>query len=527
MLAPDAAATAGSVSAAALASLLFAAGCRSAPLPALARSSVAVTATFPGTEAASAAASAVLGSPGSSTAGGPGGSAAWPLPHSPRGPATGGGLGGGASGSEGFGADNSVPLRAFAVARHALDTRYRAQYLSARLQTYLSALCGAKAAVKADAIVPLVRHLVRAADPAEPTEAVLAKLLRGGGAQPVAAWAAVLAAALPPPPQGTAASDATSATAIDALLRTSSERLSGLHRGTFVEAASLSSSSDSDREPAAVPRLVVDSCSDAHVYVSRSPGSLLLSNLSRCTVVLPPATSGILVDACVQCTIVAAGAFVTISNCADCSFYLGTPCRPLLVGDCRGNKVAPYAAVSPRLQDRLSSAPWAPATPLELPAGRWAQPVAPLASSDTPLSAIAEPLPPSEFLLFRTPGTGISSAATGIDDQSISEDDMPPLPAEYASQLVERDNAATRMREEIETSEFSFTQQRELQAAVQTGFLVREPAGCLRCNDRVVFPSCRKAAPAPQCRPISLAAPRPMLPLLCRAGLDGSPRTYP
>ncbi|KAJ9517478.1 hypothetical protein QJQ45_024956 [Haematococcus lacustris] len=108
--------------------------------------------------------------------------------------------------------------------------------------------------------------------------------------------------------------------------------ISGMHKGTIV------------RGEADVPGgvLRITDCHDSVLYILTPLQAVLVSGCSDCTVVVGAAGRIVRLDRCDKVQLTAAAARVLVSSCHDCTLHLATPRPPLLVGDCRFVKLAPF-----------------------------------------------------------------------------------------------------------------------------------------------------------------------------------------
>jgi hypothetical protein len=419
----------GHTPAATLLALVFAAGCKCAPLPSVSRQ--LATTVYPGADTGAATMTGgafQLRSPGA------GGGGRWAgSPPSPRSASN--------TWPQAEGNDGDA-LRAQTPAKHLWEARQRTAYVSARLEPFLEAIAGSTA-TPLSVLLPVLGILLRPADPNDNLGGVMSTSPTVPSAP--AAVARSMVSALPRDGEVTPTNE----------MPLTAVRVTALHRAPFVL---LPPGSNDDTAVLAPGRLIVDSCDDAYISVLRATSSVLLSNLRRCTVVLGPATTCVAVDACQQCQIVLAAGAVTISNSADCSLYVHTPTQPVFLGDCRGNKLGPYAARYSRLADQLQALRWyrasSPATSASEP---WALPVH-FSLTETDIALVARIMDPSDFIVMDADGSEDSNTTL--------------LSGQYAVLAAGRMAAAVHLREDIENGDFTFMQQRELQSAIQTAFLV-------------------------------------------------------
>lgn len=117
-------------------------------------------------------------------------------------------------------------------------------------------------------------------------------------------------------------------------------RVSGLRKAAAAEAG------PSVAAPGApLPSVAVRDCADSTILLSLPSSSVSVVGCVRSTVILGPSSGHVTIDGCEGCTVMAAGRHVTLHNVTDCTVHLWAGgSRPLLLGDCRGVRLAPYAA---------------------------------------------------------------------------------------------------------------------------------------------------------------------------------------
>jgi len=121
--------------------------------------------------------------------------------------------------------------------------------------------------------------------------------------------------------------------------------LSSVHRETRIIRPSSGWVVDGDAEAAnGLPKraLYVQDCSSAHVYALDAYTSCRIWSCSDITIVVGAVAGQILVSDCERVTVVTASRRVTCCNCLDSTFALYTPNPPVLAGDNRGIRIAPY-----------------------------------------------------------------------------------------------------------------------------------------------------------------------------------------
>ena len=99
--------------------------------------------------------------------------------------------------------------------------------------------------------------------------------------------------------------------------------------------------------------VVVSGCSDSHMYLLQPFEHATISACSGCTIVVGAVAGLLHVVDCERTTITSAARRVLVSNCYDVTHYIFTPSPPLLVGDNRNCKFAPYNTYYDGMRDDL------------------------------------------------------------------------------------------------------------------------------------------------------------------------------
>jgi TBCC domain-containing protein 1 len=97
----------------------------------------------------------------------------------------------------------------------------------------------------------------------------------------------------------------------------------------------------------------VSGCSDSHMYLLQPFEHATISACSGCTIVVGAVAGLLYVVDCERVTITSAARRVLVSNCYDVTHNIFTPSPPLLVGDNRNCKFAPYNTYYDGLRDDL------------------------------------------------------------------------------------------------------------------------------------------------------------------------------
>lgn len=94
---------------------------------------------------------------------------------------------------------------------------------------------------------------------------------------------------------------------------------------------------------------VVVACHECVVYVLAPVSRVLLVRCSDCTVVVGAVGYVLRAEQCERMHVAVATHLTAVSACCDCTFYLGTPRPPVLLGDNRFISLGPYNTRYPNL----------------------------------------------------------------------------------------------------------------------------------------------------------------------------------
>lgn len=445
--------------------------------------------------------------------------------------------------------DGPTRAAALALARRAADPTDYVSHVKANLSALLAAapssgrqLTGAEIVALLSPIIAMASSSVPPGSPRGgvpssisaplPLEKVLLPRLRtvtAAGASLLSALfsidevlSVVLASLIPAP--ATAAGSSGSQPQQQQLQQQNVLRVSGLRKSIVAEAAPSSSSSSSSSAASHQQCIVIDDVIDGTVLLSLTSSSVAVVGCVRSTVILGPCAGHVSLDGCEGCTIIAAGAHVTVHNCSDCSLYLwASASRPLLSGDCRGLRLAPYAARYKGLLAQATATGLLPAVtgailrrenlwdrPVDVSLLSMTSPAA--AASSGQAAAVASGagnsasgvwslLPPSEFL-FRgaLPASDVApdasqqqpaaaSSSSGSDTasqlalasfvpspQSAQQAECLPLPPAYAAEMSGRASIDASLRSDVHSvaSGLAPNSAMRLQLAVQAAFKVRK-----------------------------------------------------
>jgi len=215
----------------------------------------------------------------------------------------------------------------------------------------------------------------------------------------------------------------------------------------------------------------VSGCSDSHMYLLQPFEHATISACTGCTIVVGAAAGVLHVVDCERTIITSAARRVLVSNCYDVTHNIFTPSPPLLVGDNRNCKFAPYNTYYDGLRDDLlatglaaalvSSDNQAISDPMHGPAlqcasNKWKQPVE--------LSKLSDLVLQAQSIAPRSTSPSPGSSA-GADDKAFSKtgatDDAVKIPtlvpaSEFQVLFVPFVSEATkerRLRQEISADE--------------------------------------------------------------------------
>jgi hypothetical protein len=102
--------------------------------------------------------------------------------------------------------------------------------------------------------------------------------------------------------------------------------------------------------------LRVESCENSFVFVVAVFKSVSVIGCRSCSVFCGICSSVARIEHCESCTVQVAARRVFTSNVVDTDIYILTPKSPIICGECRCMRLAPFNIVAPDLQRMLSSA---------------------------------------------------------------------------------------------------------------------------------------------------------------------------
>lgn len=214
--------------------------------------------------------------------------------------------------------------------------------------------------------------------------------------------------------------------------------------------------------------LAITDCSDVHMYLLQPFEHVTIAGCTGCTIVVGAVAGLLFIVDCERTTVTSAARRIIISNSCDVLHCVFTPSPPLLVGDNRNCRFAPYntyydglrddllatgmaAAVVPEYQSpyhgnpNFDDAAW---PPLQCASNKWKHPVE-LAKLEIPQVAPPSGVSPGVHVVSTSAGTAAASSP-GADDKATPDATMHTpilLPAsEFNVLFVPIENEATRQR---------------------------------------------------------------------------------
>jgi len=262
------------------------------------------------------------------------------------------------------------------------------------------------------------------------------------------------------------------------------QRISGVHKGTVVR-GELDFPSG---------QLHITDCHDTIVYILAPLQYVYISACSDCTIVVGAVGKVVRVERCDKVQVIAAAARVVIASCHDCVFHLGVLRAPILIGDSRFLKFAPFNTRYERQLAHLRDA----GVRLDMP-NQWDSPIVlqgrdrrgQLSGPDSPraysLSSSTKPpfslLPPEEFFPFVVPFQGSAGVLAGGVAPShttkwgqlhTAASKGPvylfPLPPEYERALHKKLGMTSELRHKFKQANLGKDKERELNDAIQAHF---------------------------------------------------------
>ena len=223
--------------------------------------------------------------------------------------------------------------------------------------------------------------------------------------------------------------------------------------------------------PASASVRVAD-CEDAVVYLLAPAAYVSVVGCADCVVVVGAASRAVRVERCRRVTVIAAARLLRVRAARECVFHLGVAERPVFLGECRGNVVAPYNTFYETLEADLETAGLRVETSCA-----WNDPQCVFAhgvsSSEAPAcaddgdsnraSVVVERLSPEAFAPFIVP---FRSAARGI----VTRANPFAVPDAYVAALDAKVRAVASLRGALRDARLDEHTKRELQATIQAHF---------------------------------------------------------
>lgn len=152
-------------------------------------------------------------------------------------------------------------------------------------------------------------------------------------------------------PGGSPASPGTNPGTLSSYLPCSTSRASAVienvRRGTVVRRR---------RDFPASASVRVADCEDAVVYLLAPAAYVSVVGCANCVVVVGAASRAVRVERCRRVTVIAAARRLRVRAAVECVFHLGVAERPVFLGECRGNVLAPYNTFYETLEADLETA---------------------------------------------------------------------------------------------------------------------------------------------------------------------------
>ena len=235
--------------------------------------------------------------------------------------------------------------------------------------------------------------------------------------------------------------------------------------------------------PADASARVAD-CEDAIVYLLCPMRYASIVGCTDCVVVVGAVSRAVRVERCRRVTVIAATRRLRVRNARDCVFHLGVAERPVFLGECRSNVVAPYNTFYESLEADLKTAE------LRVDAlTQWSDPQCVFAQREETetekdrdetqserTDRVVERLAPDAFAPFIVPFRGEKekekeSKQKKADDAEIVTQANPfAVPDAYVAALDAKVRAVASLRGALRDARLDEHTKRELQATIQAHF---------------------------------------------------------
>eukprot|EP00270_Netrium_digitus_P000515 TRINITY_DN10572_c0_g2_i1.p1 TRINITY_DN10572_c0_g2~~TRINITY_DN10572_c0_g2_i1.p1 ORF type:complete len:592 (+),score=129.10 TRINITY_DN10572_c0_g2_i1:85-1860(+) len=215
-------------------------------------------------------------------------------------------------------------------------------------------------------------------------------------------------------------------------------------------------------------------CHDSVVYILAALQYASVVGCSDSIVILGAVGKCVKVEACERVQLIAPCARIKISNCRDCTFFLGTNTRPLFYGDNHNVQVAPYNTFYPRLELHMARVGVDPSV------NKWDDllllyPAEHHESLHSPRegphhSSAVYLMQPERFVPFVVPfRSGSESQSTQLIQQQTRSNPF-PLPKVYLTALQHKTKTVENLRQTLKTAVLEENRKRELTHVIQAHF---------------------------------------------------------
>lgn len=166
--------------------------------------------------------------------------------------------------------------------------------------------------------------------------------------------------------------------------------------------------------PGAQRRLYLNHCHDSHLYLLGPVQLACITGCTDCTIVVGAVAGLLRVCNCERITLIAACRRLVIQNCLESTFPVFVTTNPILAGDNRGCRLAPYNSCYPGLQNDLREAQLPTSSPPAI--NYWNAPM------DLSSSGLALALPVTDDAVASSSSTSASGGATEAEGRLLSPD---------------------------------------------------------------------------------------------------------
>ena len=242
--------------------------------------------------------------------------------------------------------------------------------------------------------------------------------------------------------------------------------------------------------PASASVRVAD-CEDAVVYLLAPAAYVSVVGCANCVVVVGAASRAVRVERCRRVTVIAAARRLRVRAAAECVFHLGVAERPVFLGECRGNVLAPYNTFYETLEADLETAGLSVDA---LSVDAWREPQCAFAnlSSDESLSQTKDSSPsrgdterpdakvaggravermsPEAFAPFIVPFRGDALNDTMDSINKTTRANPFAVPDAYVAALDAKVRAVAALRGALRDARLGEEKKRDLQATIQAHF---------------------------------------------------------